>query len=77
MHNFGGGRSDLFIQFRGEVVKRGEGIFSKFRGSWLKIQGDLDEAMVVVSFFSSFHRFNYYAPACFNPPFDKMPKLNC
>ena len=44
MHNFGGGRSDLF-NLGGKVVKRGggggggggvEGIFSKFRGSWIK-----------------------------------------
>ena len=45
MHNFGGGRSDLFNS--GDVVKRGRDIFKiqrgvkKFRGIWT-----LDEAMV-------------------------------
>ena len=34
MHNFGGGRSDLFNS--GGGGQKGEGIFSKFRGSWLK-----------------------------------------
>ena len=50
MHNFGGGRSDLFNS--GEVVKRGKGYFQNSEGSWLKggvkkFRGvwTLDEAM--------------------------------
>ena len=35
MHNFGGGLVG-FMQFRGEVVKRGEGYFQNSGGSWLK-----------------------------------------
>ena len=41
MHNFGGGSSDLFNS-GGRWSKGGEGIFSKFRGSWLKGGGGLD-----------------------------------
>ena len=37
MHNFGGGRSDLFNS--GGGGQKGRGIFSKFRGGSLKIQG--------------------------------------
>ena len=46
MHDFGGGSSDLFNS-GGRWSKGGEGIFSKFRGSWLKGGGvwTLDEAM--------------------------------
>ena len=35
MHNFGGGRSDLFNS-GGRWSKRGEGIFSRFRGELAK-----------------------------------------
>ena len=53
MHNFGGGRSDLFNS-GGRWSKGGERIFSKFRGELakrgsLKIQGGLDEAIIPFS----------------------------
>ena len=55
MHNFGGGRSNLFNS--GGGGQRGGGIFPKFRGSWLKggvkkFRGGgvwtLDEAMALI-----------------------------
>ena len=48
MHNFGGGRSDLFNS--GGRWSKGGGIFSKFRGELKKFRGvwTLDEAMALL-----------------------------